>query len=272
MHNKISDAIRGILRWCFYLAFRARRGYGLPKSKERWEHLYSTGHWDYLDSTAELPHYMVAVGYTREFSERPSVLDLGCGHGRVLELLRVYPIGRYLGLDLSEEAIRRAGHLARSDAEFVVGDFEHFVPPQRYDVILFNECLAYARDPADVMRRYAGALTPGGVIVVSMCYNWWQFPIWTSLVKDFATLHRTAVTNEKGQTWHVRVLRARQELSLPAPASRPAGHVGSVPPRLAAAANVRARLRPIHLAFLTVVAGVATLAGFALIEAIEVFG
>lgn len=201
------------LRWGYYLAFRARRGYGLPKTKERWEELYRRGRWDYLDSATELPHYMVAVGYTREFARPPSVLDVGCGHGRLLELLRAYPMRGYLGIDIAEEAIRRARRAAPPGAEFVVADYEEFVPEGPFDVILFNECLSYARDPAAVVHRYSGALAADGVIIVSMCYNWWQYPIWRTLEPDFETLHGASVTNEKGQVWHIRMLRARRARS-----------------------------------------------------------
>lgn len=260
-------------RWAFYLAFHARGGRGLPKSRERWEELYQVGRWDYLDSVTELPHYMVAVGYAREFAQRPSVLDLGCGHGRLLELLRAYPLGNYLGVDISEEAVRRARAHAPPDAHFVVGNYEEFLPASRFEVVMFSECLSYARDPAAAMRRYAGVVAPGGVMIVSMCYNWWQYPIWSSLAAGFVTLHSAAVTNEKGQTWHVRVLRQRSPALAGASAEQHQPYGGDLDAasewRAPAAAHGRARSR---LAFVTAVAAAATLVGFALAEAIEVLG
>lgn len=257
-------------RWAYYLAFHARRGRGLPKSRERWEQLYQVGRWDYLDTTTELPHYMVAVGYAREFAQCPSVLDLGCGHGRLLELLRAYPIGRYLGVDISEEAVRRARAQAPADAQFAVGDYEDFLPASRFDVVMFNECLSYARDPAAVMRRYAGVVAPGGVIIVSMCYNWWQYPIWSSLAANFATLHATAVTNEKGQTWHVRVLREREPALALASAPEHAAEPQAALARIAIAA--RNAGPAIRLAFLTAMVAAAALVGYTLVELMAVPG
>jgi hypothetical protein len=45
------------------------------------------------------------------------------------------------------------------------------------------------------------------VMIVSMCQNRWQGPIWTTLQSAAEIVHSTAVTSEKELTWHVRVLR-----------------------------------------------------------------
>ena len=87
-------------------------------------------------------------------------------------------------------------------------DFEKFVPPSRYDVIVFNESIYYAPRPEEVLRRYMSALTPDGVMIVSMCQNRWQGSIWTALESVAEIVHSTAVTNESDLTWHVRVLRS----------------------------------------------------------------
>ena len=86
-------------------------------------------------------------------------------------------------------------------------DFEEFVPPDRYDVIVFNESIYYSARPEEVLRRYMGALTADGVMMVSMCQNHWQGSIWTALESVARIVHSTAVTNEQNLTWHVRVLR-----------------------------------------------------------------
>ena len=52
------------------------------------------------------------------------------------------------------------------------------------------------------------ALTADGVMIVSMCQNRWQGSIWTALETVAELVHSTAVMNEQGLTWHVRVLRA----------------------------------------------------------------
>lgn len=150
---------------------------------------------------------MVIVGYTQHFHPAPAILDVGCGHGRLVELLERHPHSSYLGIDIAAEAVRQARSRASPRAEFVIADFERYAPASRYDVIVFNESLYYAPEPVALLERYAQALTPDGVMVVSMCHNWWQAPIWNAIARRFAVLHSTEVGNESRQRWRVSVLR-----------------------------------------------------------------
>ena len=190
------------------LALAGLRGRGLPEPRALWEEQYRVGVWEYLDSASEIAHYMVIVGYVQHFCANPAILDVGCGHGRLFELLHRYPFKSYLGVDFSAEAIQRAQVAATGGAQFERVDFEKFVPPSRYDVIVFNESIYYAPRPEEVLSRYMSALTPDGVMIVSMCQNRWQGSIWTALESVAEIVHSTAVTNESDLTWHVRVLRS----------------------------------------------------------------
>jgi 2-polyprenyl-3-methyl-5-hydroxy-6-metoxy-1,4-benzoquinol methylase len=191
-------------------AFAGLRGRGHPQPRELWEEQYRSGVWNYLDSASEIAHYMVIVGYVQQFCPSPAILDVGCGHGRLFQLLHRFPFKSYLGVDFSFEAIRRAQSLACDAARFERVDFEEFVPAGRYDVIIFNESIYYAPRPQELLRRYTSALTPDGVMIVSMCHSRWQGPIWTSLESAAEVVHCTTVTSEKDLTWHVRVLRPLQ--------------------------------------------------------------
>ncbi|MEA2706816.1 MAG: hypothetical protein QOH22_1604 [Gemmatimonadaceae bacterium] len=188
-------------------ALAGLRGRGLPEPRALWEEQYGAGVWDYLDSASEIAHYMVIVGYVQHFCANPAILDVGCGHGRLFELLHRYPFKSYLGVDLSATAIQRAQSAATGDARFEWVNFEDFIPPDRYDVIVFNESIYYSPRPEEVLRRYMKALTADGVMIVSMCRNRWQGSIWTALESVAEIVHSTAVTNEQDLTWHVRVLR-----------------------------------------------------------------
>ena len=183
------------------------RGRGYPKPRSWWDERYREGAWRYLDSAGEVAHYMIVLGYVQQLSANPAVLDVGCGHGRLLQLLQRYPYRSYLGIDHSEECIRQAQHLAGSNARFERADFAEFIPAERYDAIVFNESIYYASRPADVLQRYMSALNKDGVMIVSMCQNRWQRSIWNTLESVAEMLHSTAVTSENDLTWHVRVLR-----------------------------------------------------------------
>lgn len=179
-----------------------------------WNDEYRSGHWDYLDGASERGHYMLVLGYIVGHRNAPAVLDVGCGNGVLFDLLQRFSLAAYHGIDISDEAISRARFRAAASRPAVrpdlrTGDFESFEPRRRYDVIVFNESLSYAVDPLTVLRRFAGWLEPDGILIVSLCYNSWQAPMWGRIEKGFSTLHASEVTNEDGMTWLVRVVVPR---------------------------------------------------------------
>lgn len=197
----------------FVAASRARRGRGLPKPKSVWEDEYRNGSWDFLETLAERSHHMVVLGFVLGMGENKSVLDVGCGPGGLLHLARKFQLSRYTGLDISETAIEAARQRFRDTnirfpVMFEAADFEMYVTPKRYDVIIFNESLSYARDPIAVLTRFGDFLAPGGVFLVSLCYNWWQEPIMNRLTTAFPVMNSADIINEEGLTWQVRVLSA----------------------------------------------------------------
>ncbi len=92
-----------------YRLIEAPKGHGLPVATEVFERQYKEGFWNFLNSIDELANYMVAVGYVQHFAKNlddaPRLLDIGCGHGNLAELLSGYKYKSYLGLDVSEEAV-----------------------------------------------------------------------------------------------------------------------------------------------------------------------
>jgi 2-polyprenyl-3-methyl-5-hydroxy-6-metoxy-1,4-benzoquinol methylase len=146
------------------LAWLPRKRHAL--ARETWEQQYESGDWDYLSSLGELAHYSVIVGYCRYFNPRAAILDVGCGEG-ILQTLLSPSYSRYLGVDLSTTAIERA--TARRDANtmFVQGDAGAFDTHERFDIVVFNECLGYFEQPLEITRRYEGCLEPAGIFIVS---------------------------------------------------------------------------------------------------------
>jgi 2-polyprenyl-3-methyl-5-hydroxy-6-metoxy-1,4-benzoquinol methylase len=189
--------------------------HGRPVPREAWDRQYRDGAFEFLDSIDELAHYVIIAGYVRTLFTRPAILDVGCGHGRLVEVLEGFPFKQYHGIDVSSEAIRRGERRATKKATFAVADFDAWNPPQRFDVIVFCESLNYARHPASTLLRYARALERSGAIIVSLFR--YRKPgglgkrTWKNIEAHFGTVDSTTVTNHTGQTWDIKVLRQKTE-------------------------------------------------------------
>jgi SAM-dependent methyltransferase len=119
----------------------------------------------------------LAVDTVRAYSA-PSVLDVGCGSGRVGELVLEAGAGSYLGIDFAEPMIElSAQRLARFEdrVELVCGDFLEVPIERSFDVILALGLFDYLPDPDPFARRMFELCADGGAVVAS-------FPAW-SLVK-----------------------------------------------------------------------------------------
>lgn len=183
----------------------ADRGRSLPW--ETWDRQFRDGSWEWLDSIDEFAHYMVIAGYVRWLFASPTILDVGCGQGRLAELLATFSIPRYFGIDLSAEAIQQARRRMRTPARFRVADMNAWDPPEQFSVIVFCESLNYAIRPASTLLRYARALKRNGAIIVSLVRHRNHGRIWRNAARYFRTVDSTTVINLQGATWDIRVLR-----------------------------------------------------------------
>ena len=98
-----------------------------------------------------------------ELPAQSSLLDVGCGVGGIIEHL---PDLDYLGIDISEEAIKQASQMHANT--FVCAEAETFCPSKKYDIILFNESLYYLKNPLEQAVRYMDFLTDEGRLLISV--------------------------------------------------------------------------------------------------------
>ena len=140
-------------------------------SAQRWERAYASGEFDYMSDDSELPRYSLLIGYLRTYPGTPSVLDIGCGSGLLRRLLAEGDFDTYVGIDISEEAIKSASGLADGRTSFTVGDATTMdLAPT--DVVVLNEVIYYAPAPRALLRRVASIVRPGGLVLTSI----WRHP------------------------------------------------------------------------------------------------
>lgn len=190
-------------------------GFGRPIAKEALDREYSSGNWDHFFSFTELPRNLVLAGAIHHlFPKDPRVLDLGCGSGRLATVFRHYPFTRYLGVDVSSEAIKRASALEIPHMEFIEGNYETWRPQERFNAISFNECIGYASDPAATLRAFSQHLTPDGLFFLSHFRFGAYAAQWKRMETVCETVHAAAVSSGDGlQTWDIRILRPRETVA-----------------------------------------------------------
>ena len=96
-----------------------------------------------------------------------SVLDLGCGYGRVCAALAGTGVG-YVGVDVAPAAIEQA-RSAFPAAEFHVADLAGWSDPRRFDLVLCLYVLSNFVEEGSwqaLLGTAAAAVAPGGVLVI----------------------------------------------------------------------------------------------------------
>lgn len=131
----------------------------------------NAGSWDQIRSL-HAPDKDVEAALLALIGDRPihSMLDLGTGTGRMLELLA----GRYqrgIGIDMSREmlAVARSNldNAGITHAQVRQGD-AYALPVDRdaYDLVTIHQVLHYLDDPAQAIREAARVLRPQGRLVI----------------------------------------------------------------------------------------------------------
>jgi 2-polyprenyl-3-methyl-5-hydroxy-6-metoxy-1,4-benzoquinol methylase len=173
-----------------------------------WDDEYGSGRWSYLKGLGELGRYSIIVGYCGFFKPGGTVLDVGCGEGILQQKLALSGYRRYLGIDLSETALAKATPRVDARTEFRLGNIEAFTPEGKFDIIVFNEMLYYCADPAAAIRRLAGCLEPGGVMIASIYTARVRrnaLQIWRMIEDIGEVIDSTTMVNR--ETWTVKVFQ-----------------------------------------------------------------
>ncbi len=172
-----------------------------PAAKSIWEHKYAAGRWDYMRELHELPRYAVVANLVHRVAPAGRILDVGCGEGLLVDHLRRLGYGRYTGIDISETAIAAATKARADDrTTFEACDAETYAIPDDFDLVVFNESLAYLREPLETIARYQSRLAPGGIFVVSMFVTPRHEAIARLLLPRYRVLEEFTIGNRLGRS------------------------------------------------------------------------
>lgn len=107
----------------------------------------------------------------------PSVLDVGCGSGRIGEFVLEAGASRYVGIDFSEPMVQLSRERLDRFAErvtLITDDFLTAPLDGPFDVVLALGLFDYLPNPEAFAARMFACCAPGGVVVGS-------FPAWSLL-------------------------------------------------------------------------------------------
>jgi ubiquinone/menaquinone biosynthesis C-methylase UbiE len=131
----------------------------------------NAGSWDRIRSL-HAPDRSVEGALTEMIGTKPlqSMLDLGTGTGRMLELFAPLCV-RAVGIDMSRDmlAVARANLERAEVANAQVRQGDVYAPPverNNFDLVTIHQVLHYLEEPGNAIREAALALRPGGRIAV----------------------------------------------------------------------------------------------------------
>ena len=112
---------------------------------------------------------------------QPSVLDVGCGSGRIGEFVLDAGAARYVGIDFSEPMIELADQRLERFGDrvtLVTDDFLTAELDERFDVVLALGLFDYLPNPEDFAARMFELSSAGGCVVGSFpAWSWVKGPV-----------------------------------------------------------------------------------------------
>lgn len=127
---------------------------------------------DYLqNSQFQYEHAQLAISRYR-FIGNESVLDVGCGDGRITsELASKLKYGSVVGIDSSPSMIKFASKVSSGDKynlSFLVGNAENINYHEKFDVVVSFACLHWVQDQLRFLTGAKNALKKNGTIIITL--------------------------------------------------------------------------------------------------------
>jgi ubiquinone/menaquinone biosynthesis C-methylase UbiE len=152
-----------------------RKGGGVPYSRfPRFHEVMAEDSGQSVLSTLESHILPLVPGLTDRLEKGLAMLDVGCGRGRILnKLASLFPRSRFVGMDLSQDAIAyarsEASGAGHDNAEFVeadLSDFDRTAEPAAFDFVTTFDAIHDQAKPLAVLEGIHRTLKPDGVYLM----------------------------------------------------------------------------------------------------------
>lgn len=172
--------------------------------RTEWNDQYRKGMWDYLNDHLEAQRYDAILQAVQTYGSNGHILEVGCGEGILQSRMPPGGYSSYLGIDISEVAIKKAGRLCNQATQYVQANMETYIPKSRFDVIIFNESLYYAREPVQLLVQYAQFLQRGAHVILSIYDTEENRRLRNCIEKNYSIRAQQVSTNQRG-SWYCQV-------------------------------------------------------------------
>lgn len=151
------------------------KGGGVPYSRfPRFHDVMAEDSGQSVMSSLETHVIPLVPGLAARLEQGIRVLDAGCGRGRILNrLAELYPNSRFVGMDLSQEAVAHAraeaARVGLTNVEFVAADlstFDRSADAGAFDLITTFDAIHDQAQPLNVLKGIHRALKPDGVYLM----------------------------------------------------------------------------------------------------------
>ena len=184
-----------------------RLGYGVSPTEQYWESSYKKRKWDRLQDIDQFGRFSIVAGYVHQLKPRGALLEVGCGEGLLVERLNKNNYAKYIGIDISKEAIQRASAKANEKTIFLNNEESNFITKERFDAIIIMETLYYFKNPLQTLKYYEQFLKEDGLFIITM-YRHGKKPlgIWKRLESIYEVVDSNVLINKKGHIFDCKVL------------------------------------------------------------------
>ncbi|WP_250523105.1 MULTISPECIES: class I SAM-dependent methyltransferase [unclassified Caballeronia] len=128
-----------------------------------------------LEASIHMARYLSA----REACKGQDVLDIACGEGYGSWLMRQWGAVSVLGIDVSDDAVRRAQTRFKDAAVTYraaqAEDLQAIVGEKRFGLIVSLETIEHLKDPRAFLENLKAVAAPGATIIVSAPNDHWYF-------------------------------------------------------------------------------------------------
>lgn len=134
-------------------------------TKKYWDGIYASRTYQ----STEVDRHLELMKQIMEFIKAESeVLDVGCGSGFLMQMLRDRKGCHCIGIDISEVSIDIVRRMGFDGYMNKLPDLPPEVSDKRFDIITVVEILEHLRHPDKTLRSLASVLAPDGRLIASV--------------------------------------------------------------------------------------------------------